>query len=178
MSSEFEELFNRYDEIVNYEPDSAEDPGEYRRSAEEAWFTTLDCMEEDIETKAENTACYIKYLTAQADAIKAEEVRLHDRRTAKENAAKRLKDYLMNCMDAAKLAKIDRPRACISVRNNAESVNISDEGEFIKWAKAEHADLLKFAEPTISKSAIKPLIKSGENIPFAKLSRTRSIIIK
>jgi len=179
MTAEFEELFNRYDEIVNFEPDDGEDPDEFRKSAEEAWFTTLDCMEEDIEVKAENTACYIKYLTAQADAMKAEEKRLHDRRTAKENAAKRLKDYLMCCMDSAKLAKIDRPKACVSVRNNAESVNITSEDSFIDWAlKYDHQELLKFADPTISKTAVKSLLKNGEAVPFAELVRTRSVVIK
>ena len=110
MTAKFEELFDRYEEIVEYEPeDGSEDPEEYRRAAEEAWFTTLSCMEDDIETKAENVAKFIQTLEAAADALKTKEDRIKARRRARENAAKRLRAYLISCLDAARLSKIDRP---------------------------------------------------------------------
>ena len=142
-------------------------------------FMALDGMEQDIQIKAENVALYIKHLTADINEMKAEEKNLTARRKAKENTAARLKAYLMNCMESANLKKIDRPKAVISIRNNAESVEISDTEKFIKWAHDnDRNDLLKYADPEIRKSAVKPLLQGGEKIPFAALTRTQSVVIK
>lgn len=179
LAADFEELFDRYDEIINAEPEDGTDPEEMRRFAEEAWFTTLSDMEDDIETKAENLAVYILHLQSDIDEMKDMEKRISDRRRAKENAVKRLKEYGIKALDAAKLKKVDRPRAYLMIRNNPESVNISDEKSFVKWALDNNRrELLKFADPTVSKSAVKPLLQNGEKVPFANLVRTRSLIIK
>jgi len=179
LSHEFEELFDRYDEIVNAEPTDGTDPEEMRRISEEAWFTTLSDMEEDIEVKAENLAVYILHLQADIDEMKDMEKRIADRRRAKENAVKHLKEYGIKALDAAKLKKVDRPRAYLMIRNNPESVSISDEKSFISWAQRfDRGDLLRYAEPTVNKSAVKEILKSGQDVPFANLVRTRSLIIK
>jgi hypothetical protein len=67
----------------------------------------------------------------------------------------------------------------ISIKNNAESVEISDTEKFIKWAHDnDRDDLLKYTDPEIRKSAVKPLLQDGEKIPFATLTRTQSVVIK
>jgi hypothetical protein len=82
-------------------------------------------------------------------------------------------------MEAASLKKIDSPELCISIRNNAESVEITDTEKFIEWAqKTNHDEMLKYSLPEIRKSAIKPLLQNGENIPYTALTRTKSVIIK
>ena len=179
ITEKFRELFDAYDEIVNAEPEDNTDPEEMRRIAEEAWFNTLSDMEDTIEEKAENLALFIMDTEAEISAMKAAEKRLAERRRAKENAVKRLKEYGIRALDAAKLTKVDRPLARLSIRNNAESVEISDEKGFIDWAQRfDRDDLLRYAEPTINKSAIKEIIKNGQDVPFASLRRTRSLIIK
>ena len=190
MSADFADLFDNYDAIVNIEftPDgkggfvdddgNPVDPEERRREMQQAWFDTLDGMEQELVCKAENVAVYIKAMEAEAKSLKAEEDRLKVRRQAKENAAKRMREYLMGCMKQANISKIDEPRAVISLRNNPESVEISDENEFISWANEEHDDFLRFKVPEINKTAVKNALKSGAEIPFAALTRTQSLTIK
>lgn len=190
MSTEFEHALDDFDVLLNpgwdktpegnYITDDGEllTPEEYNDMIEER-FTALDGMEQDIQIKAENVALYVKHLTADINEMKAEEKNLIARRKAKENTAARLKVYLMNCMESANLKKIDRPKAVISIRNNAESVEISDTEKFIKWAHDnDRDDLLKYTDPEIRKSAVKPLLQDGEKIPFATLTRTQSVVIK
>ena len=189
MSADFSELFDNYDAIVNIEftPDgkggfldddgNPVDPEERRREMQQAWFDTLDGMEQELVRKAENVAVYIKNMEAEAKTLKAEEDKLKARRQAKENAAKRMREYLMDCMKQANISKIDEPRAVISLRNNPESVEISDETEFIGW-EADHDEYLRYKAPEINKTAVKNALKSGAEIPFAALTRSQSLTIK
>ena len=87
-------------------------------------------------------------------------------------------EYLKNCLEAAKLKKIETPRAAISIRNNPESVEIADEKSFIGWAQDNNDDLLRYKDPEVNKTAVKQLLKAGEEVPFAKLIRTQSLTIK
>lgn len=190
MTADFAELFDNYDAIVNIEfaPDgkggfldddgNPVDPEERRKEMQQAWFDTLDGMEQELVRKAENVAVYIKNMESEAKTLKAEEDKLKARRQAKENAAKRMREYLMGCMKQANISKIDEPRAVISLRNNPESVEISDENEFIDWATAEHDDYLRYKAPEINKTAVKNALKSGAEIPFAALTRSQSLTIK
>ena len=189
MSADFSELFDNYDAIVNIEFTSdgkggfldddgnPVDPEERRREMQQAWFDTLDGMEQELVRKAENVAVYIKNMESEAKTLKAEEDKLKARRQAKENAAKRMREYLMGCMKQANISKIDEPRAVISLRNNPESVEISDETEFIGWA-ADHDEYLRYKAPEINKTAVKNALKSGAEIPFAALTRSQSLTIK
>ena len=88
-----------------------------------------------------------------------------------------MREYLMDCMKQANISKIDEPRAVISLRNNPESVEISDETEFIGWA-ADHDEYLRYKAPEINKTAVKNALKSGAEIPFAALTRSQSLTIK
>ena len=190
MSTDFAELFDNYDAIVNIEftPDgkggfldddgNPVDPEERRREMQQAWFDTLDGMEQELVRKAENVAVYIKNMESEAKTLKTEEDKLKARRQAKENAAKRMREYLMGCMKQANISKIDEPRAIISLRNNPESVEISDENDFISWANEDHDEYLRYKAPEINKTAVKNALKSGAEIPFAALTRSQSLTIK
>ena len=190
MTEEFAELFDSYDAIVSCEFESdgkggfIDDDGnpvipeERRREMQEAWFDTLDGMEQELACKAENVAVYIKSIEAEAKVLKAEEDKLKARRQAKESSAKRMREYLMDCMKQANIGKIDKPKAVISIRNNAESVEISDEDEFIEWADAFAEGYLRYKAPEINKIAVKNALRSGKEIPFAKITRSQSLTIK
>lgn len=191
MTRDFEGLFEQYEAISDVEfasdgnggyiddDGNPVDPAAAREEMVQAWFDTLDGMEQEIQNKAEAVAIYIKSITAEAEIIKAEESRLRSRRQSKEKAAERMKKYLMDCMTAAKLKKIDMPRAAISIRNNAEAVEITDESGFIAWAQANNRDdLLKYSAPEIRKTFVKQDLKAEKDIPYAKLTRSQSVIIK
>jgi hypothetical protein len=190
MSHDFEIELIAFDQLLN--PDWSKTPdgdyitedGEIITAEEyaamvENRFAELDGMEQDVQAKALNVAAYIANTLADIETMKQRENTLKARRKAKENTVQALKRYVQNCMDAANLKKIDSPELCISIRNNAESVEISDDKKFIDWALDNNRDdLLKYADPEIRKSAVKPLLQSGEQIPYATLTRTQSVIIK
>ena len=55
-------------------------------------------LAEEKDKKIENIACYYKALTAEAEAIKAEEKALAERRKVKENKAESLKKFLASVL--------------------------------------------------------------------------------
>ena len=192
LSTDFSRLFDDFDAICSYEPEKSEsgdyiddggsiieDLAAYRQELQEAWFDTLDGIEQEFEDKAENVAAYIKSLKAEADDLKEEEAALNRRRKVKENQIYRLKDYLLHSMMTINRTKIDTPRAKLSIRNNAESVQFDDEEQFIRLCLARgQDDYLRYKDPELNKTAVKKALQSGMEIDGASLIRTQSLIIK
>ena len=191
LSAEFADLFDRFDEINTYTPDTDAD-GNYigddgevitdlealRESYRQAWFDTLTAIECAFDAKAENIACYIKNMTAEVKELKQEEDALKRRRLAFEKSVERMKAYLLGSMHAVGRLKIDMPRARLSIRKNAESLVVENDAAFIEWAQAHNNSLLKYSLPEIRKSDAKKLMQAGERLPFVHLTRTESLTIK
>ena len=144
---------------------------------EDAIADTLESITSLLEDKADNIACLIKNITAEAEAIKAEEKNLSDRRKSKERQIDRLKSYLAYKLINSGCGKLETARNKITFRKS-ESVKIEDETAFIEWAKANNADLLSFKEPTINKTAIKDALKVGEEITGVEIEEKQNIQIK
>lgn len=175
LTDDFEKLFDQFDDISNLEDVS----DEFREEIKQAWFDTLVGMEEEFEFKAENIGAYIKTLKAETDALKEEEYALAKRRRSKEKQIEWLKKYLLESMQAINRKKIDRPMAVLSIRNNAESVQIDNENEFITRCQMAGADdYLRYKTPEIDKAAVKADLQKGYKIEGASLVRKQSIIIK
>ena len=191
LSATFADLFDRFDEINTYTPDTDAD-GNYigddgeiitdlealRESYRQAWFDTLTAIEGEFDAKAENIAVYIKNMSAEVIALKQEEDALKRRRLAFEKSVERMKAYLLGSMHAVGRLKIDTPRARLSIRKSAESLVVENDAAFIEWAQAHKNDLLKYAQPEIRKSDAKKLVQAGEPLPFVHLTRTESLTIK
>ena len=191
ITAEFADLFDRFDDIANYTPDTdeygryvtedgdiIEDLEAYRQSYLTAWFDTLTSIEGEFNEKAENVAVYIKNLTADINEMKAEEKRLKSRRVSAENQVERMKKYLLNSMQAIGVKKISMPRARITLRLSAESVVVENEKALIDWAIRHDETILKYQEPELKKTDIKELLRMGEKIPFARLERKESVMLK
>lgn len=190
ISSDFEELFSRFDDIQEMEFEKNDDgqfidsegniinPETYRADMLQAWFDTLEGIEEEFNFKAENTAQYIKSLKAEEAAIKSEEDKLKKRRQQYSRKIECMTVYLKNCMMQMGLKKIETPKARITIRNNAPSLKIADEIAFIDMLqKNNRDDLLKYELPEIRKTEVKKLIKTGEVFEGASLESSQSIII-
>lgn len=193
LSGTFKELFDRFEELSTFEFDTDDqgraidnegnvipDADAARADMLQAWFDTLEGIEEEFGDKAENILVFIKSLTAEVEEMKSEKSRLTARISAKEKQAERLKDYIVKCMDDIGVKKVDGIRAACSLRNNAESVEVINDIEFINWAQENHRDdLLKYEMPSIRKTPLKKEIQQGaKGIPGVRLARTRSLIIK
>lgn len=145
-----------------------------QESGEVKDFETFETLSIARDVKIENTALYIKNLNAEVDAIKAEELKLAERRKAAESHSDRLKDYLFNYLNGEKFSTA---KVSLSFRSS-KAIKIDDETAFIKWAKANNAGLLTFKEPTISKTKIKEALGNGEVIEGASVGTNTSLIIK
>ncbi len=127
----------------------------------------LDQLEMERDTKIENIALYIKNLTADAEALKAEKQSFAERQKAAENKAESLKKYLATYLAGQKFST---PRVAISFRKTS-SVNVTDMTAIPK-------EYLKFADPTVDKNAIKAAIKAGTSVAGAEIVEGKSMSIK
>ena len=171
LADTFSELFAQFDAIDGLDGDTED--------FKQAWFDTLEGIEAEFDAKAENIGAYIKALTAEAAALKAEESALAKRRKSKETQIKWLKQYLLDNMQAIGRTKIDRPMAVLCVRNNPESVRIEEENAFVTLCmKAGHDEYLRYRPPEIDRTAVKRALQSGEKIEGASLVREKRIVVE
>lgn len=119
--------------------------------------------------KLEGTACYVRELKAEADAIKAEEERLAKRRKALENKSERLKNYMMPALEAMG-GKVKGVMASVRI-GKSQAVTVFDIDAL--------PDAFKHVKTTIDpdKVALKKALKSGEVIPGAALEDRQSVVI-
>lgn len=192
ITGDFSDLYDSFIDIDAWEPDTDEDGrpidenGEvienlmaYKEELYQAWFDTLEGIEELFEDKAVNVAVYIKNLRSEAEQLKAEKLKLEKRQSTKNKLADRLEKYLFDSMQKVKRTQIDRPQAKIRIKQNPESTVIENEQEFIKWAECnDRDDLLKYEQPSVKKTVVKAFLKKKENIPFAHLERKTVLEIK
>lgn len=190
ISQDFEVLFDQFDAISEYEFPVDEDgrpvdddgnpinPETAKAEMLEAWFDTLSGLEEEFNFKAENLAQYIKCLKAEAEDIDEEMKKLRARRDSRNRRIERLKNYLMENMEAVGITKIDMPKAKITIRKNTPGIKFDNEKDFIEMLEnSGRNNLLKYSSPEIKKSEIKKLIRSGEKFDGARLESGRSVII-
>lgn len=144
---------------------------------EEAINDTLESIQSLLEEKADNIACLIKNMLAEAEAIKAEETRLAERRKQKENNVERLKTYLANVLTQSGYSKLETARNKMTFRKS-EVVAIENEADFIEWALSENRELLTFKAPTISKTAIKKALADGAEIKGVHIESKSNLQLK
>ena len=133
----------------------------------------LDALRMEREEKLENVACWVKNLSAEADAIREEENRLVKRRKAAETKAANLKSWLLAAMtrEDGTTDKLKTGRVSISVKRNPPSTVVDDEllPSTYKVAKITYQ---------ANKELIKRELLSGGEVPGAHLEYGRSVIIK
>ena len=127
------------------------------------------------EEKIEGMALWHKNLTAEAAAIRSEEVNLATRRKSLEQKAERLKRYLTDLLSGEKFST---GRVECNFRKS-KSVEIQDEAEFIRtMQEGQHFEYLKYSPPTVNKTEITNAIKAGKEVPGAQLVEKSNLSIK
>ena len=82
----------------------------------------LDKLQMERDEKIENIGCWIKNLTADAEALKEQKLAFAERQKAAENKVESLKRYLTNYLAGQKFST---PKVVISFRKTS-SVNVTD----------------------------------------------------
>ena len=133
----------------------------------------LDALRMEREAKLENVACWVKNLSAEADAIREEENRLVKRRKAAETKAANLKAWLLSAMtrEDGTTDKLKTGRVMVSVKRNPPSTVVDD---------ALLPSTYKVAKITYqpNKELIKRELLAGGEVPGAHLEYGRSVMIK
>lgn len=133
----------------------------------------LDALRMEREAKLENVACWVKNLSAEADAIREEENRLIKRRKAAETKAANLKAWLLAAMtrEDGTTDKLKTGRVAVSVKRNPPSTVVDD---------ALLPSTYKVAKITYqaNKELIKRELLAGGEVPGAHLEYGRSVVIK
>ncbi len=127
----------------------------------------LEALQVEREQKIENVALWIKNLTAEAAAYKAEKMAFAERQKKAEEKAESLKKWLANALGGT---NFKTTKAAVSFRKT-QSVQVSD-----IWALGE--EFVKYADPTPDKNAIKAALKAGQEVNGAELIESISVSIK
>lgn len=134
------------------------------RDAEPGFLDTLEG-----ETDAMEVADYLidQALSddALADALKAQEKAMKDRRERIEWRAAQKRKAMLDLLRAVGIKKLERPRATISQRAGSERVEIADEAS----VPSQLCTVKTVTSP--DKNAIKARLKDGEEIPGCILTR-------
>lgn len=108
---------------------------------------------------------------AEAEALKAEKMKLDKRQKQAENAANRAKRFLAFL---TKGEKYTDGIVKISYRKS-DGLVIEDRDSLMAWASDNHRFL---KEPELREGDIKTAIKNGEDIPFAHIEERKNIQVK
>lgn len=127
----------------------------------------LNALQIEREKKLENVALWIKNLTSDAEALKAEKQAFAERQKAAENKAESLKKWLTEALAGE---KFKTTRVAVSFRKS-KSVQVED-----IWKLDD--SFVKYAEPTADKAAIKKAIEAGQEVAGASLVENVSCSIK
>lgn len=134
---------------------------------------TLQAIEGAIEVKAENMGKFIAMLKADETAIEKEVERLTARKKARQNRIQQIRNYLQAQMELIGKDKITTPIMTISLRNNPAALDITDEMAI----PAEYLVLVP-EHYTADRAKIKDALKSGQEVPGARLTQGRGLMIK
>lgn len=155
--------------IENFEFDVDEVTGEIKN------MDAFDSLIAERDRKIENVALFVKNLSAEASAIKAEEEALCVRRKSIERKIDSLKKYLSFALNGE---KFETPRCKIGWRKS--KAVIVDDDSFIPWALRENlTDLVyRVVSYKTDKAQIKKRLEAGQECVGAKLEVSNNIQIK
>ncbi|AFV15404.1 TPA: siphovirus Gp157 family protein [Bacillus cereus] len=138
---------------------------------QEMFTDTLEAIDEAIEQKALGIVHVVKNLETMCETIKAEETRLAERRKRTEKSVERLKQYLLDSMEATDNKKIETDLMTISIRNNKESLLVHSEA-FIPEM------YYKPGKPSLDKTNLLKAVQKGIIVEGVTTHRTKSLSIK
>ena len=136
---------------------------------------TLEAVMADFEDKADAYGAVIRNLEAQAEAYKVEIDRMTTKKKQAENGVVRLKERLLNAMDAVGKEEISGSVFKFKPRNNAESLPAGVTLESLPENIREN--YTRYKEPELDKKKLLADVKAGV-VKDIELVRSRSLILK
>lgn len=135
----------------------------------------LVALNMEREQKIEGIALWYKNDMAEAAAIREEEKILAERRRRLERSAESKKTFLDQLLGGEKFST---SRCAVNYRKS-QRVEVEDVWRVVNWLLAHgHADAVDIPAPTVSKTSIAAILKSGLSIDGAELVSGLSMSIK
>ena len=119
------------------------------------------------DEKIENVALWIKNLSSDVEGMENEKKAFEERIKAAKNKIISLKSYLEMALNGEKF----QTAKCSITFRKSKSVTVLDVSKLDK-------DYLKYADPTVDKTAIKKAIESGVSVVGANLIENLNVQIK
>lgn len=144
---------------------------------EQTLADTLEAEAWPLEVKAQNYGFVIRNMEATAEAIKAAEKQMADRRKAIEKRAAALTERLKMGMEIAGVSKLETPHFALTIKKNPPSVEVWDEkqipAEFMRTPEPPPPP-----QPVPDKASIAKSIKAGNEIPGVRLIHGTRLEVK
>ncbi|MGV7078446.1 siphovirus Gp157 family protein [Testudinibacter sp. P80/BLE/0925] len=138
-------------------------------------LSALDSIQDDFETKVEQTIFIMKNIEAEIEPIDAEIKRLQAMKKARQNNIDRIKDRLRANMQAIDKSKLKCGLFSVSYRIASGNKLQLDEAEFLANCYDEEL-IVHSVKP--NNAAIKAALKNGADILGAKLVDSEVLTIK
>ena len=156
------EIAGQYRAVLEMEPENDDELA--------AQMNALDELGGELTVKADNIVRYMRNLSSEADALKAEEDKLYQKRKAIENKHDRLKNYLAVQLYLAGIRELKAGIFKLRFQPTTPAISIIDESAlpekfWIVWREA-------------SKQAIKDAIRKGEEVPGIEIQRGETLVIR
>ena len=156
------EIAGMYRSILDMDPENDEEFG--------AMMTALDELQGELTEKADNIVRYIRNLSAEAEALKAEEAALFKKRKAAENKAERLKAYLAAQMTLCGFRELRAGLFKLRFQPTPPAIGIIDE--------AAIPEQYRKVKIEIDRLAIRDALKAGEEVPGIEVQRGEALVIR
>lgn len=138
-------------------------------------YDAFEQLQMDRERKIENMVCWSKSLDAESKAIRDEEKELAERRRTLERKRDRLRDYIDRALDGRPF----HTAKCSVTYRKSTAVEITDMEQLVQWCLDNGYDgKVTYATPTVSKSDIAPLLKSGVHVNGAEIAERMNMGVK
>lgn len=121
---------------------------------------TLEGLEGDLTIKATNVAKFVLGMEAEATAILAAAEAIRQRGERRRKRAESIRAYLLFCMEAAGISKVECPEFTLAIRKNPESVEI-EAGAVLP---SEFMCTPEPPPPRADKALIKAALKAGRRV--------------
>lgn len=128
----------------------------------------FEALQMERNEKLENIALWVKNLTSEAEALKAEEKAFYERRKSAENKAESLKRYLDSALNGH---KFNTTKVAISYRKST-AVEVDETKLSAKWLREIPASYV------VDKIEITKALKAGELVDGATLVEKNNLSIK
>lgn len=155
------ELTGQYLQLLDMAEDS--DP--------EVFADTLECLEGELEEKADNYAKVIKILEGDVNSIDSEIKRLQERKKSISANVKRIKSNLENTMRVTGKTKFKTLLFSFGIQKNPASVSILDETNIPE-------EFWKPQDPVLDKTKLKDYLTLNGSTEYAELVQTEGLRIR